>query len=1755
MKSTRRIYFFFLFIILIGMATEARAQNVETQPMRGFMPNMDQLSSPVDNIQVVGGKLHLQIPLASLARGQGGTGYNLNLEYDSNLYNLQTFRGSAMVGYSLYDPVYAPYNYAYINSITTNGGWFYNARNNNRIESDGKTLIYRYGDDYPIENVRINRYRLVTPDGSSHTLYLRGFEQYDPDGIEVVEGWTAMYLDGHCNDYAVHNGWPAQTNGILTFYTNDGSYIKFEVNTASGVGTIYFPDGRRTGLLNGVPTEFDANGNGVSTANGCYDPPPSGDCSKPYTTIYDSANTANTIQIDYNITDANNTTDTLKRDRVTAPGPNGHPITYAIDWEVMTIGGNGRQYATGRDPLYTSEWRYSPLNFRFWVVKYIHNPLPAPQLYYPVSLGNPPAEELKQYSYEFRYWDNNSLFPNGSPNPGFGQLNYMRMPSGAIYNYNYMLDSVDSEDYQDYPEPQTIVNGIRVAGKQITHDSLTNDLQWSFAYTSGYTSGTTVTSPDGGQTVHHIGVVGGQEWTKNLISQIDEPNGSIRKRQWAQNPPPYFREQFNQYTPNNPYMTKEIVTVGNASGVPTKSAISDFAYDKNGNLTSKTEYDWVAYGVETGSVIKRKTQMDYYVPASTYPYWNGHVTSIWPMGTSRRLNAVRRQTIFEGPSLTPKAAVEYEYTNYNNDAYSKGNVKYEKHWDSTKPPYSLPALPALPTPGSLSPSNAQVITNTYDYFGNLTDKYESGGQTHITYDAGTLVTRVDTGYQTPEQRSIGYIWNDDGTALLSKTDLNNNLTTEYGYDDLSRQISVRNRNSANVLLQQTTTAYDDANRKVIVKSGLYSPTDNKLQSITHYDQLGRVKLVQKSDGPLLADDSNYSNDSDGIKANTLYYYQTGGKRVVSSSPYQELSDSTLEWSCTQYDLLNRVTAVASYKGSTAPTDCESTSNRTGISRTVYDTDDKGIATTVTDPLLKKRTQSSDVLGRLVRVIEDSSDGIAPHNELNYQTNYAYDVLGNLTEVRQEPHPPETQYPQIRSFTYSSLGRLLTATNPESGTITYTYDGNGDLWKKKDARGITATMTYDPLHRVLTKSYTNNSNPYVQYESTPAVTYAYYLKDTASSPNIGQLKLVSSDIASTLYTYNQQGQVAASMHSITGLARTATFTYEYYLNGALKNERYPSGRLVNYDVDDAGRTNKTYTSSRIYADLPVLTVNNVDIKPFTADGRIAHMQLGNNLWETHDYQTPGTPTVYKLGRVPWLGDMTQLEYGFHASQNNGNVQSQRIIRNNGTPWFQSYEYDGVNRLKKVEERRTDNITTPPDWSQDYGYDQYGNRFISANLNMPAVANEPTSQSQFNVAKNQLSIAGIIYDFAGNQTHYDNYDLVYDGENRNTIVKVSGSAYVTFAYDGDGRRVKKQVTNGATTHYVYDALGQMAAEYSTQAPTTPGTSYMFTDMLGSVRTITDQDGAVVRGAVVESYDYLPFGRMLSSSKNGRSDLSLHFPDYPDTPNALNSRTPQKFTGKERDAETGLDYFEARYLSSAQGRFISTDPYNIITEAENKQHFETYIKQPQNWNRYAYVWNNPLRYIDPHGETVYVIAYTVGNSKGDEDFEDIAQTLARAIKKSGSFNSKEDKILIRGVSTKDDFKDLLKDAKKLESQFGRVGDLSLVSHAGLNQGPIFPKADSSGERQFTGGEAELKTLNIGWNLTGEAKFYGCNTAVNFAQQFANAQGVRAWGFDIQSSMSSSPYYKDKGNRLNFGANPNLYMVGRDGRGMVKKDPKESR
>lgn len=174
------------------------------------------------------------------------------------------------------------------------------------------------------------------------------------------------------------------------------------------------------------------------------------------------------------------------------------------------------------------------------------------------------------------------------------------------------------------------------------------------------------------------------------------------------------------------------------------------------------------------------------------------------------------------------------------------------------------------------------------------------------------------------------------------------------------------------------------------------------------------------------------------------------------------------------------------------------------------------------------------------------------------------------------------------------------------------------------------------------------------------------------------------------------------------------------------------------------------------------------------------------------------------------------------------------------------------------------------------------------------------------------------------------------------------------DGEGRRVRK-LTASETITYVYDAFGRLAAEYSSQAPEGAGRRYFrTTDHLGSTRLVTDGSGAVV-----SRRDYFPFGEEIPANATF-NDRHLITDGQAQTTYNRSSGFAQKFTGKERDGESGLDYFGARYYAASLGRFTGSDaPFTDQNPAS-----------PQSWNLYAYVRNNPLASVDDDGRQTRVV-----------------------------------------------------------------------------------------------------------------------------------------------------------------------------------------
>lgn len=844
----------------------------------------------------------------------------------------------------------------------------------------------------------------------------------------------------------------------------------------------------------------------------------------------------------------------------------------------------------------------------------------------------------------------------------------------------------------------------------------------------------------------------------------------------------------------------------------------------------------------------------------------------------------------------------------------------------------------------LNTTNTYLETHAqYDQFGNLRVAWDARGkQTQMEYDSAyayTYLTKTTTPIPDPTNRNgsntaltTTSTYNAATGRMLSTTDANGQVITfEYASTDV---LGAANPSGRLTRITRpdggwTAYAYGDQPGNLFRMTRTAQDPEHNLDAYQYLDGLGRsVRSVQsEGSGAYIYADTQY----DQI-----------GRVWKVSNPYR--GGETLLWTTTEYDALGRARVV------TTPDNAQVTTSYSG--NTVTAQDQAG----------KKRTSVSDALGHLEKVVE--APGVVNYA---YETTYEYDVLGNLKKVTQGK---AGQAQQARLFTYDSLSRLLSATNPESGTTEYRYDENGNLVLKIDPRKRKGNATledclvpyredrvavcyqYDELGRLKSRRYN---------DGTPDVTYFY---DTGYTDAAGEFQLVNNarglltQVSSSASTYNYNsydvlGRVKSSSQSTDG--QTYSMSYDYDLAGKLKWEKYPSGRIVTASYDNAGRIGviDTYVpgSSNQCGKLKPCAESRLPTASFTnysAHGAPTDVLLANGLTEQIKFNARLQPTRIGLVKESTGESVLKLDYTYgtvvngslDATKNNGNVQSQRITLP-GLDVTQSYDYDPLNRLTQVQESGGSSS-----WKQVYSYDQYGNRTFGGGTTFPALPEDlkdavynPLVDSATNRLVEDQGGDGqkeYEYDAAGNMVKNAlGQTFAYDGDNMqvsyNGGPNTGGASYT---YDPAGRRVKK-VTAAGTTIFVYDAAGALVAEYSTESlPSAGGTKYLTTDNLGSPRVITNEDGKVV-----SRHDYAPFGEELFAGR---------------TSEYQQDSVRQQFTGQEHDRESGLDYFDARYYSSTQGRFTSIDPLAASGRPGN----------PQTWNRYAYVLNNPMKFIDPTG-----------------------------------------------------------------------------------------------------------------------------------------------------------------------------------------------
>ena len=636
-----------------------------------------------------------------------------------------------------------------------------------------------------------------------------------------------------------------------------------------------------------------------------------------------------------------------------------------------------------------------------------------------------------------------------------------------------------------------------------------------------------------------------------------------------------------------------------------------------------------------------------------------------------------------------------------------------------------------------------------------------------------------------------------------------------------------------------------------------------------------------------------------------------GRAKRATNPYRPLRNESIHWTENFYDSLGRAIKVKTPDGAEATTSYF------------------GNTVTVTDQAGKKRRSVTNALGQLTRVDEPNNAGLLDVNNAPAQsTNYVYDTLNNLIAVNQGV--------QTRTFQYDSLSRLKQANNPESGIINYLYDNNSNLTSKTDARNVVTNYVYDNLNRVTNRNYPPVNPIPANYQATPNVTYTY--DDTSVQFSKGKLTQVTTGEISNPFSVTKYlafdiiGRVTSSQQ-MTESVEYNPQTYVYNLSGALIEETYPSGRVVKNTLDQDGDLAQVQSKKSGGA-----LQNYANAFTYKSAGAVSSLRLGNGKFENTTFNSRLQPTQIGLGSSATSQNLMKLNFDYGGTDNNGNVKSQTITTPTvgnvaGFVATQTYSYDSLNRLKSAEET----IPNQVGWKQTFKYDRYGNReFDTTNNNTTTLANgcpvaicNPTANPQDN------KLVGTNYDNVGNtKIDANGQTFIYDAENKQVQVNNASGIVGQYFYDGDGKRIKKYVPSTLeTTIFVYDAGGKMVAEYSTvtASQTEAKVSYLTNDHLGSPRITTDANGKVI-----SRRDFMPFGEEIQRANYGSDSVR------------------QKFTGYQKDDETGLDFAEARYYNNTHGRFMAVDPLLASGKSSN----------PQTFNRYAYSVNRPLIMTDPTG-----------------------------------------------------------------------------------------------------------------------------------------------------------------------------------------------
>jgi RHS repeat-associated protein len=570
-------------------------------------------------------------------------------------------------------------------------------------------------------------------------------------------------------------------------------------------------------------------------------------------------------------------------------------------------------------------------------------------------------------------------------------------------------------------------------------------------------------------------------------------------------------------------------------------------------------------------------------------------------------------------------------------------------------------------------------------------------------------------------------------------------------------------------------------------------------------------------------------------------------------------------------------------------------------------------TTVTDALsrvtnydyddfnrLKKITYPPATTGatRLFEAIAYDGDGNATSrtDTAGRVTSYVYDSSNRLTGTTDAANG-------ITSFQYDALSRLTLLTDAINQQYQFGYDALGRQTSMTRA-GVSMTYTYDAV---------GNRTQRIDYNGA-TTNYAY--------DDLNRLITISyPDTSSATYTYDALSRLAS------GANQNGAVSFAYDNRGRVSSTTDVWGQTVGYSYDANGNRTAMTLNGSGYATYAYDVVNRLTsladsanlnfTYSYDAANRLTSRTAPNGVTSAYAYD--GLDRLTALTHVSGANTLIANQYTYNEANN--------IVSWTNGSGNHIYTYDAVDRLTSATSNAIPN--------ESYSYDAVGNR----------TASHLSASYGYQPFNKLTSTATATYSYDNNGNLISKTDASgtttfnFNEENRLTQITQPTGLTVNYKYDGLDRRIQRTTSNGTNERYIYDnadVLIDLNADWSVattylneigvdshlrQTNSATGVSYVLSDHLGSTLALTD-----AAGNAVEQTTYDSFGSSAGSAS-----------------------TRYGFTGRERDADTGLLYYRARFYDPQIGRFTSEDP--IEFEAGDV-----------NW--YAYVMNNSINNTDEAG-----------------------------------------------------------------------------------------------------------------------------------------------------------------------------------------------